>query len=303
MSRVCLVVIFNHRFEKNIEKLRKVYKRRFSNVMFVLPFYQSKDPDVYTAYEASYFFQNHINQAFHNFDTDAYDHYVFIGDDLVLNPALNENNIIGELKIGRDEGYMKEIMPFDKVHHLWADKFNITTVFSNPGFDYTGQLPNLAEQLQVMQRYRVGFKKQTLKNLLSRKAKFSVLQLARYKNLPVSVYRLLKGYRPPIPLVTSYADFFVVPRSAMKQFTHICGVYGALNLWVEAAIPTALLLSCDKVLTEGSSSAWYGTEIWGKKNKIQFEANIKTYNDLKGRFKASELYIHPVKLSKITVHE
>ena len=270
-------------------------------MLHIVPFYNSDDENVLTVYESSYFFQNHINQAFKNFDFTAYDHYVFVGDDLILNPELNEDNIIEKLQLTKNAAYIKELKPLDQVHHLWLDKFKVTSAFANPGFDYMSQLPPLVQQLERFKKQGISFKKQTLRNLIHWKEKFSVLQLARYKNLPLSITKLIRGYQPPIPIVTSYADFFVVPQVAMKSFTHLCGVYGALNLWVEAAIPTALLLACDEIVTEGPHLRWTGTEIWGKKNKLAFESDIKTNKDLDNKFQPFQLYIHPVKLSRVTV--
>jgi exonuclease III len=301
MSKICLVILYNHRFEKNIDKLNRLYSQRFTNIIHIVPFFESADKNVHTVYEASYFFQNHINQAFRNFDYQQFDHYVFVGDDLILHPEIDENNILERLNLGNDSGYIKELKPLHKVHHLWLDKYNITTAFNNPGFDYLSQLPPLAEQLVRLKNYNIEFKKQSLRNLIDSQARFSILQIARYKNVGTTVTRLLRGYKPPIPLVTSYSDFFVVPKSSMKSFVHLCGVYGALNLWVEAAIPTALALSCENIVTEGERSAWKGTEIWGKKNKTEFESKVKTSSELNNKFETFQLYIHPVKLSRLNL--
>ena len=61
-NRVSLIVIFNHKFEQNINLLRKIYDGRFSNIFFILPFYKGNDEDVISVYESSYSFQGYIYQ-------------------------------------------------------------------------------------------------------------------------------------------------------------------------------------------------------------------------------------------------
>ena len=41
-----LVIIFNHRYEKNLPKLRKIYGNKFSEIRFLMPFYIGGEKDV-----------------------------------------------------------------------------------------------------------------------------------------------------------------------------------------------------------------------------------------------------------------
>ncbi len=73
-----------------------------------------------------------------------------------------------------------------------------------------------------------------------------------------------------------------------------------MNLWVDAAIATAMILSSGKIRTEKDHS-YKGTEIWNEcmiVNKIAKSEN--KLNQLSKVFENDEFYIHPIKLSKFT---
>ena len=89
MPKICLSLVFNHQFEKNIPKLRNIYKDRFSTIRYLSPFSKSNDPEVIPIFETSVHFQGYFAQAFSHLPKDC-DYYVFCGDDLILNPGLNE---------------------------------------------------------------------------------------------------------------------------------------------------------------------------------------------------------------------
>ena len=59
-NSVCIVVVFNHRFEENVEKLKEIYKNRFSKVVFLMPFYTGDDRDIISVYESSYQFHGYF---------------------------------------------------------------------------------------------------------------------------------------------------------------------------------------------------------------------------------------------------
>lgn len=82
-SKVALIIIYNHRYDKNIEVLENLYKTRFSNIYHLIPFYDGDKENVIAVYENSYRFQGYISQAFRTFYKDMYDHYFFVADDLM----------------------------------------------------------------------------------------------------------------------------------------------------------------------------------------------------------------------------
>lgn len=40
MKDVCLIIIFNHRYDSNIKKIKELYGRRFSDIYILMPFFE-----------------------------------------------------------------------------------------------------------------------------------------------------------------------------------------------------------------------------------------------------------------------
>ncbi|MBQ4494506.1 MAG: hypothetical protein II968_01940 [Selenomonadaceae bacterium] len=97
--KVCLVIIFNHRYDKNLPLLRKIYGKRFSEIRFLMPFYDGSDADVIPVYESSYQFQGFLIQAYEKLKNIPCTHYLFVADDLILHPDLNETNFATQTNI------------------------------------------------------------------------------------------------------------------------------------------------------------------------------------------------------------
>ncbi len=123
--RFCLVVVFNHRFDQNLPFLRSLYRGRFSMVRFLVPFYRGDDPDVIPVFESSATFQGYFAQAQRSLLMPDISHYVFVADDLLLNPMVNEHNLAASLRLQPDGGYTKYLQPFSSVTSRWTH-FNRT---------------------------------------------------------------------------------------------------------------------------------------------------------------------------------
>ncbi|HTD94780.1 MAG TPA: hypothetical protein VK644_13240, partial [Chitinophagaceae bacterium] len=94
MVNACLVIVFNHRYDKNIPVLERMYSGRFRHIYFLVPFYDGAHPNVIPVYESSNFFQSYFAQGFHRFFREEFTHYIFLGDDCVLNPSITESNVL-----------------------------------------------------------------------------------------------------------------------------------------------------------------------------------------------------------------
>ena len=77
-SKICFIIVFNHRFDTNIEILEDIYKNRFENIYFIVPFYNGNRKDVITVYESSYNFSGYYAQALEKIYDDRYTHYVLL---------------------------------------------------------------------------------------------------------------------------------------------------------------------------------------------------------------------------------
>ena len=109
----------------------------------------------------------------------------------------------------------------------------------NPYIKYNGAeiksiLPNYIEAQNL-------FIKHNLKNSFEIPSKSILAKLIKH---PFSKYKL------EYPLVGSYSDFFITTADIMPKFCQYCGAFAATNLFVEIAIPTALVLAAPKIKTE-----------------------------------------------------
>lgn len=300
--QVALIIIYNHQYNKNIDILEKLYADRFNSIYHVVPFYSGTKANVIPVYENSIYFQGYVAQALKSFFSDQFEHYFFIGDDLILNPQINQNNYKKHLKLNSTTSFIPELLPLHELNYFWGNvilaynyKINIHAV------EAQNQLPSYYEaqvkfkkfnldikNLRFEQLYRkpkVQFRRRSLKQLFG-------FYFLKYKNkLSQKVYNL------PYPLVGSYSDIFVISSSSIKDFCHYCGVFAATNLHVEIAIPTALVLASDEIVTE-KDLILQGRALWTKEDlKILDKYNLDL-NQLLSDFPEDHLYIHPVKLSK-----
>ena len=63
------------------------------------------------------------------------------------------------------------------------------------------------------------------------------------------------------PLALGYSDIFVVPHNSLDSICHFLGVFAAMNLFVEIAIPTAIMLvaNYNNVVQNKDLNYIYGT--------------------------------------------
>jgi len=57
--KAALILIYNHRYDKNIEILEKIYSKRFSVIFHLVPFYDGNRDNVIPVYENSYYFEGY----------------------------------------------------------------------------------------------------------------------------------------------------------------------------------------------------------------------------------------------------
>jgi hypothetical protein len=308
------VFIFNHRFERNIGKLDEIYGERFPKRTYLMPFARSERADVCRITESSWQFSGHVAQGAAAFIDDEATHYVFISDDLILNPRIDAWNIARELSLDASTGYIKSLAPLDSVRYQWHRSLpaSIALRRNGDGFDWRAELPPEEEA-------RAKFAGMGLQDHPSKMRSLSEAKHALTKLLPAAGYLAapwavkLHGKPSDYPLLMGYADFFVVPAEAIRRFTHYCGVFAALDIFAEIAVPTALALAVDLVKTELKPGErfndplaarqpdfeWQGIEFWDPAETPVFAARFGNDRDrLMKEFPEEYLYVHPVKLSQ-----
>lgn len=312
MSSVALIIIYNHKFDRNIEVVERIYKDRFSTIFHIVPFYDGDKSNVISVYENSHYFQGYVAQAYSGFFNEKFDHYFFIADDLILNPAINENNYVEHLKLKSKTCFLPGFISFHDENSLWgrvqnAFDFNINA----PGIEVKNELPTYEQALAAFQKIGLEIKPVNY-NLISRSPNSVAGFLKKAVRDKTYVFKYLKNKKHslPYPTVGSYSDIFVVSSDAIKQFKHYCGVFAATNLFVEIGLPTAMVLSAQEIVTEKDLN-FQGKALWpdgyARMNSVpelakddfkeldKYDHNLK---ELLGNFPENYLYLHPIKLSQ-----
>jgi hypothetical protein len=294
VPNICLSIVFNHQFEQNIPKLKRLYDKRFSTIRYLSPFSKTDNNDIIPIHEKSVHFQGYFAQAYRHLPKEC-EYYVFCGDDLILNPWLNEGNLIHTLNCD-DSAYIKYLNPVWEHSFAWHkfEECNRFTENENT-IPYHNLLPSRNALLKIYENYGLNYRNLGCHNF--RGVKEKRVTTNRIKS-GVS-YFLRNGNKRFVnyPLVEGYSDLIVIPHDHLELFCHYCGIFAAMNLWVDAAIATALLLSGSEIRTEEDSN-YSGTEYWNGNDIID---RLKTTNNeldkISEIFKEKELYIHPIKLS------
>ncbi len=113
---VALIIVFNHKYDKNIDILEKIYHKRFSNIYYLVPFYNGDKPNVISVYENSYYFQGYFVQGFKQYFQEKYLHYFFVADDMIINPSINEDNYTEYFHLKDSTSFIPEIHSLDNIN-------------------------------------------------------------------------------------------------------------------------------------------------------------------------------------------
>jgi hypothetical protein len=303
LPRGCLVIIFNHPYPDNVGKLKEIYSNRFARVVFLMPFEQMNDADVMTVYRGSYTSQGFIADARQFLSNIDADFFVFAADDLLINPDFGERELYARLHLDRFDGYIPQFRSLsvpsvqignnedfgDDWHEngrgpwFWAERVLSRVhapkhhIFGSGCEEAWSYLPHREEAL-------------------SRFAAFGMASLASPKHGSATIpwhHRDL-----PYPLAVGMSDFFVVRNNALKKFYQCCGALAALDIFVEVAIPTALVLSCETLGTSADTSLQCKWTYTGSDKPIGLVDAID-YSTVCQKFHENLLFIHPVKFSKV----
>lgn len=293
--RTCLVIIFNHRYESNIGKLRVLYAEKFNCIRFLMPFYEGTDSDVIPVYESSYQFQGMVAQAKEKLLALNCDNYFFISDDLIINPIINENNYMEELGLQSGEALHRGV--FELQNSFWPVERiceGMETFTAQSHTLYQNELMPRDEAIAKMEEYGFGHVAIT---------KDSHEMMAAWKNFRKNYgWRKLRKFKSinelPYPLLGGYSDWFILPGEDLDIVGQKFGVTAAMGLFVEIAVPTMMFLYCRHVKRLKETKYRDGS-IWDKSLVEKLgEENGWVLSNMFDNFPREQLYIHPIKLSK-----
>ena len=303
---VCLVVIFNHRFDKNLPLLRKIYGSRFSNIRFLMPFYDGTDSDVIPVYESSYQFQGYLIQAYEKLKDIPCSHYLFIGDDLIINPDFDELNFIARASMHGKKFLSAKFTPVNS-----PNKFKRWSIVdsSKPFYNrYTSWKDSLYTYEEAMAKFNdffgVKYKEVYDEAFFGNPNEPGRNIVGKWDN-PEDFLKMVNHFietnknslNIPYPMAHQggVADIFCVSKESLFEISRLCGIFSAMKLFVEIALPTAVVLTFKRNEVEFIK---YGLWLW-RDNRTAFENFYdKDFNRLYKEWNEKLFCIHPVKLSR-----
>ncbi len=298
------MIIYNHRYDANIEKLEKIYKSRFTDVYHIMPFYDGTKENVISVYECSFRFEGYVAQALESIHED-YNYYLFVADDALLNPAINEQNYKEWFGLKSGSAFITFTKSLRKmkgwgINRSFMDPFPKFEKYS--GTLWKNEIMSAEEAFAIAESQ--GYQREDFSMDLSmvwdaRK------KLKEYPKLVLNFFRVLLLGRKycPYPVWGGYSDVFVLPGKDIKKIAHMLGVFAAMDLFVEMAIPTTLHLICDNLVEEKDLKAKSKT-LWGNAAREEVEDKYeRNYCKLIDEWDEDCLFIHPVKLSKWEIKE
>lgn len=318
-KKVCLVIVFNHRFDKNIDILKNIYKGRFSCIKFLVPFYNGEEPDVIPVYDSSFQFEGYFAQGLRDFYNEIFDYYFFVADDIVLKKEINEDNIFSFFNLKEGQCFidsMKKLTSFYGWGFLYEERYYKTLKAFEPRreVNFEKELPTIEEALDKIEKY--GFDKKdlivplkALLNFHNGKLKFSKNEIKDFareffsriyfmlSHLSHTIKVISKAENYPFPLFCGWSDIMLIDKCSIKEFCRLSGVFASQRIFAEIAIPTALSQSANDIKTSENNPLFLGTLTHDELQKIEtkYGYNVK---DLLDDWPMECCYLHPFKLSK-----
>lgn len=310
MNKALLIVIYNHKYDKNINLIEQMYQNRFSSIFHIIPFYDGSKENVLTVYESSFYFSGYIAQAYNQIEKMnlLFDHCIFIADDMILNPLINEENYFDFFHLTEKACYISNLIDLTKLCITdWPrceDAF-----YYNPmkfGVEIKSVTPKIEEASSIFSKYNIKWNNLADIFFKLNPADFENEQLFKEAEEYLSKY---KRESFAYPLAGGYSDLVIVASSSIKKFALYCGAFAATDLFVEVAIPTSLILSSENIITELDTQYKTGA-LWPEDdfliNYTYKHEKLKEYitqldfslNLLLSKFPDNYLFVHPIKLSK-----
>lgn len=299
MGKVALIIIYNHQFNANIDILERMYGNRFDDIYHLIPFYNGDKDNVIPVYDSSHYFQGYVAQGLKCFFKDHYTHYLFIADDLILNPVVNQDNYTEFFRLKDSSSFLPGFIPLHDT--TWWERAGEAYRYTVdvPGVEAKNQLPSYDVALNKLGDVGLELKPLRFDQIWKRPItkKDWIKRLVTDRHYSMKNHLAGKKYHLPYPLVGSYSDIFAVSSDVIKEFCHYCGVFAATRLFVEVALPTSLVLSTKEIVTE-EQTPLKGGSLWTAEDYKILDSYDKKLKSLLASFPEGLLYLHPVKLSQ-----
>ena len=312
---VCLSLLFNHAFPQQLPFHRRVYGERFPNLRFIHPMRRVPDEDVITVYRGCYSYPAYITEACERLlDLDC-SHYLFVHDDVLLSPAVNADNLLKVLGVqGPDEGFIPQVIPPPRNIGDWSFLpgtvwrwFYPRNLVSGTGTDNieagVAALPPVEFALERMRRYGIeglprfkltadSFERWNPYHHIwtdePTHQAFSQMLLNGLYGQDGTYDEIVAPY--PLAFAPAFADFTLVPRTALREVAHVAGVLAASGVAHELILPTAMVLGVETL----RMSHDVGVEFEWEDHNLDADAVLDRM-----ALYPSLVAAHPLKLSRV----
>lgn len=290
-----LIIIFNHRYDDNIEKLRRMYQSRFSVIRFLVPFYTGESPDVIPVYASSYYYQLYITQAYPDLMMLDTDFYLFVGDDVMLDEGINEHSAAVKLGLRNRKVFIYDFLELNirgGFQWMWA-KDSSEPFLKYKGTHWQNEIPDRDEAFALFERF------------FSRPYDETYTVFFEYEGADTTeIEHFIQtnggGRLVPYPMARGYSDVLAIRKDVLGELVHIFGVFAAMEVFVEIAIPTSIVLLFDREEVAFMHETEYGFMdlYWAEEGLTTLGKKYDfSLRNLKEGFPVRCLAVHPVKLS------
>lgn len=309
---VSALFLFNSRFEPNVPVLDELYRERFSRRRYIMPFATKRQDNVIPVREVGWYFSGHLAQAADAFIEPDVTHYVVISDDLFVNPTVNEHNFLDKLGISERSAWITSLAVTDSLRNNWEWAADAAYHFRRmSATDAFRLLPPPAEAMARYQRLGLSPARSPMPRTAA-DLRFAFGTLPRNSRAIFMESLTMLGKPSPFPSLAGYSDFLVIPAHAIREFTFWCGVFAALNIFAEVAVPTALALSCEEITTELVVGDHFAHPTAQRRADAPLEGQILNFAETEAlgdrlgwrrsrlidEFPKEWLYVHPIKFSR-----
>lgn len=299
--KIALLILYNHRYDKNIPRLEELYAGKFSHIFHLMPFYDGDLPNVIPVYESSYYFQSYIAQAYLIIKKMGFTHYFVVADDMIINPAINESNLFEITGIPQDHCYIHNIKLASSGKTPWTYKYN--AYLYNPsqrGLEIGNILPSYTTAMEILKEK--GFYPKTLSFGEVFYDGLWALTHKRKRILFQTIRTFFAHKKLRYPLVGGWCDILLLTDDIMPKFCNYSGAFAASKLFVEIAIPTALLLSAKYIATTEQIQLKNNIPLITAFPKSRQNEFYQTYDykldKLMEEYPNDRFFVHPIKLSQ-----
>lgn len=229
------------------------------------------------------------------------EYFLFVADDLMIHPEIDEWNAAEKFGLLSKE---KEIFCYN-ISELnqrggfgWMSMRDSSQPFMLPGMEWRNELP-FKEDAFVLFREFMGKE-------YSREYNDEFFQGCTYSEEEKESFYRNNGstWKVPYPMAKGYSDIFAIKKASLRKVAHMLGIFAAMNMFVEIAVPTAIVLTVKRGNVSFVESSEFTSEmvLWEEDERLNIEREYKnSITNLFNRFPEGCLCIHPVKLSRWSV--